>query len=113
MERYISADKLIEFLKRTSAMLKPDMDDFLTRDNMLLNFRQYVALQPTENVAEVKRGEWLNFARDFRTAECSKCGELYDVSDHEPTEEYFNAFKQLYNFCPNCGADMRGKKDDR
>jgi Pyruvate/2-oxoacid:ferredoxin oxidoreductase delta subunit len=55
----------------------------------------------------VVHGEWLNFYNDFSTAECSECGECYEVSpDEKPREDYFNAFKQFYKFCPSCGALM-------
>ena len=54
------------------------------------------------------KGEWLNFTGDFSIAECDKCGEAYEVApDEYSCEDYFKAFKQSYNFCPNCGADMR------
>lgn len=59
----------------------------------------------------VRRGIWLNFIGDFSTAECDKCGEIYEVSpDAEPREDYFNAFKQFYKFCPSCGAKMDKSK---
>ena len=59
------------------------------------------------DVAPVVHGEWLNFTGDFSTAECDQCGELYEVSpDEKPCEDYFNAFKQFYKFCPNCGAKI-------
>jgi Pyruvate/2-oxoacid:ferredoxin oxidoreductase delta subunit len=58
----------------------------------------------------VVHGEWLNFYNDFATAECSECGECYEVSpDEKPREDYFNAFKQFYKFCPSCGALMDEK----
>ena len=60
-----------------------------------------------EQVEKVCRGEWLNFYNDFSTAECSKCGELFEVSpDETPKEEFFKAFKKFYHFCPSCGAPM-------
>lgn len=60
-----------------------------------------------EQVEKVCRGEWLNFYNDFSTAECSKCGELFEVSpDETPKEEFFKAFKEFYHFCPSCGASM-------
>lgn len=60
----------------------------------------------------VVHGRWLNFVGDFSTAECNKCGEVYEVSpDEKPCENYFNAFKQSYKFCPSCGALMGGKDD--
>ena len=72
----------------------------------IVNWRKYMA--PTrEQVEKAWRGEWLNFYNDFSTAECSKCGELFEVSpDETPKEEFFKAFKKFYHFCPSCGAPM-------
>lgn len=67
---------------------------------------------PVADVEEVKRGQWLNFYNDFSTAECSKCGELVEVSpDETPKEEIFKEFKEFYHFCPNCGAKMDGDEE--
>lgn len=64
-------------------------------------------------LVEVVHGEWLNFVGDFSTAECNRCGEVYEVSpDEKPCENYFNAFKQFYKYCPSCGALMDGKDDN-
>ena len=71
-----------------------------------------IAYFPDVDAAPVVHGKWLNFYGDFSTAECNKCTETFEVStDEEPKEEYFNAFKQFYKFCPNCGAKMDGKDD--
>ena len=66
------------------------------------------ALRPvSREQVEKMRGEWLNFYNDFSTAECSKCGELFDVSDtNENLKVLFDAFKKYYQFCPSCGAPM-------
>ena len=65
------------------------------------------------DVAPVRHGKWLNFYGDFSTAECSLCAELYEVSPYEhPRKEFFDAFKEFYNFCPRCGAKMDGGNDD-
>ena len=64
---------------------------------------------PAADVAPVVHGEWLNFNGDFSTAECDKCGELYEVSPEEkPCEDFFSAFKKFYKFCPTCGCKMDG-----
>ena len=62
---------------------------------------------PTREMVERMRGEWLNFYNDFSTAECSKCGELFDVSDTEENlKVLFEAFQKYYRFCPACGSPM-------
>ena len=53
---------------------------------------------PAEDVRPVVRGEWVPVKLgDMR---CSKCGETYCVC---------GGLLGDYNFCPNCGADMRGE----
>ena len=57
---------------------------------------------------ERKKGEWLpdnNNAYEMRFI-CSCCKE----SEVVPTIG-FTKYKPLWDFCPNCGADMRGEKD--
>ena len=67
---------------------------------------------PAADVAPVVHGEWLNFTGDFSTAECDKCGELYEASpDEKPCEDFFSEFKKFYKFCPNCGAKMDAKSE--
>ena len=62
---------------------------------------------PAADVAEVKHGKWLNFYNDFSVAECSECADMFEVSpDEEPKKEFFEAFKEFYHYCPNCGAKM-------
>ena len=48
--------------------------------------------QPTADVRENVRGEWIQM---FGKNLCSRCGHKIDIV---PT-----------NYCPNCGADMRGE----
>lgn len=66
-----------------------------------------ISREPAADVAPVGHGKWLN-AGDWALAECSECGEVYDVSDN-PCEEHFKLFGQFYRYCPNCGAKMDGK----
>lgn len=53
-----------------------------------------IAEIPSADVVERKKGEW--FDRGSLSCRCSNCG--------------CKANKE-YSFCPNCGADMRGRKD--
>ena len=56
---------------------------------------------------EPKRGEWVKRTHNTLIAQvnfayCSECGQPIM---HEHT-------RPLWSFCPNCGADMRGKDDE-
>ena len=55
---------------------------------------------PAADVAERKHGKWIDsFADDgFVNRNCSLCGQFVSIYNN-------------YNFCPNCGADMRGDDD--
>lgn len=49
---------------------------------------------PSADVIEPKRGEWIDFKNGWK---CNAC-------------EKWNSEKS--NFCPNCGAEMRGADDE-
>lgn len=87
MSKYIDADKLIEDVRRKRGLheiIKGVIYSFL-----------YDA--PTADVVEVKRGEWkVDETHDYEPY-CSLCG-------HEPIAG------EKYNYCPDCGADMRGNE---
>ena len=60
--------------------------------------RKIVAYFPAADVRPVVRGKWkdaMQSCNDSPHVKCSVCGEYY--------WRYFKKF----NFCPNCGADMR------
>jgi hypothetical protein len=85
MSRYIDADELI--------VLGLDNPD----DEHLFEFvpKEFIDNAPTADVVEVKRGKWIDH-------KCSLCGfEPYDPSGLD-----------TFNFCSNCGADMRGGNND-
>ncbi len=63
-------------------------------DELLVGFDSSSVELESEN-----KGEWIEIERGIK---CSKCGAQI-MCFHVQAEEY--------NFCPNCGADMRGKAE--
>ena len=53
---------------------------------------------------ERKKGKWLCSDDLYETAVCSCCG--WD------TTEPWQHIKSWFEFCPHCGADMRGEQDE-
>ena len=84
--KIIHDDEKIEEWRKWSAIL-----------NERTAFKHDVYDAPT--IEERKKGKWIDKSGDIEGAwnYCSVCGE--QAID-------------LYDFCPNCGADMRGENDD-
>ena len=106
--RLIDADALEKFLKRLRRELPKESRDFFTRDEMILNFQQYVHMQPTIDAVPVVRGEWILVGtneHDYETSveeKCSLCGRYVYRYDTQPQD----------NYCPNCGARMDVEHDN-
>lgn len=81
--RLIDADALELFIARVRKSLHLDhtLSDVPTRDSMLLNFEQYVHLQPTIDAVPVVRGEWVEAKSGVMSVwppgqvMCSVCGQ--------------------------------------
>lgn len=61
------------------------------------NVRNFPTIEP-----ERKKGKWINIhvsATGDSDAECDQCGAVVH-----------NNFSTTVNFCPNCGADLRGEE---
>ena len=60
--------------------------------------------QGSKDAQERKRGEWINHRNDdgHNIADCDQCGEAMQWFDDDIKP----------NFCPNCGAEMRGERDE-
>lgn len=76
----------------------------MAKSTLLCVLNQMPTVQP-----ERKKGTWIQKSKpmEFSTVwwyECSECG------DKPPRDRYGNP-DYLSNYCPNCGADMRGEKD--
>ena len=61
-----------------------------------VTFMDWIEKMPTADVRENVRGEWIDAQYPF--SKCSVCDCYFDTANNET------------NFCPNCGADMRGDK---
>lgn len=59
---------------------------------------------PTVEAKEVVHGEWIKVDGDWKN---SNTGEPLTVHQCSNCRNYF--IHAPYNFCPNCGADMRKK----
>ena len=95
--RLIDADALEKFLKRLRRELPKESRDFFTRDEMILNFQQYVHMQPTIDAVPVVRGEWIEHEDEM---ECPQCGYFWNYCDNDT---------ERFNCCPNCGAKMESE----
>lgn len=66
--------------------------------------------QPTADVVEVRHAHWKDALeelvwQDVCVAECSACGESWVLDG----DFDFDACKEYWHYCPNCGAKMDGK----
>ncbi len=67
-------------------------------------FKPFKQFQP-----ERKKGEWIECDHDKWNGDtfayrCSECGGAYHLNIEQVIA--------IWNFCPNCGADMRGDEND-
>ena len=104
-KRLIDADALYEELSTLSVMVtwlragKGVLNEFMKqyRESVL----RIVDEQPTVDAVEVVHGRWVDDHDDPRYI-CEECGKWLLIDDG--TAEM--------NYCPNCGADMRERKDN-
>ena len=87
--RQIDADALKEWIDEYVSVFKKS-------DNK--DIKGYIEHQPT---IEPKRGEWKNYKDEHY---CTNCGEVV-IGDWYDEDDW-------YDFCPNCGADMREVCDE-
>lgn len=90
--RLIDADNLLKALKNEKIETNEIIGKTRKLERMLCI--QYINTEPTVNARP--QGEWITVPEYNFDDKCSACGEL-------------NSWKRT-NFCPNCGADMRGKE---
>lgn len=100
MNRYIDTDQLSEELKKP---VDVDNADELWEGwhACTIAVDEAIRRTPTADVRENVKGKWkIEYTgdgwNDYIDVTCTNCGKT--IKRGEP-----------YNFCPNCGADMRGE----
>ena len=95
MAKYIDADMAIEKL----SCINPTEPTIWYSDAV-----EAINNTPAADVVERKKGKWINHRNDMghNIADCSGCGEAMQWYDPDTRP----------NYCPNCGADMRGKSNE-
>ena len=71
---------------------------------LVLGLGEASAAAPAADMAPVLHGQWIPIS-DGAMAECSGCGEAYEVSENGGIT-LFKLFQQFYKYCPNCGTKM-------
>ena len=95
MDEYIKREDLLELYR---------MDDPVLNENghvPLPVIRQNIMDIPAADVVPVRRGRWETNSDRPDSLICSVCKCGFDMWKHDP-----------HNYCPNCGADMRGSSDE-
>lgn len=99
------------------------MDDLISRRALLAEYdrqhkgeagkaRTLIEAAPAVDAVEVKHGRWLKTKeplgwQDVDCVECSCCHESWIFDEEDCFEDMW-----LWNYCPNCGADMRERKEE-
>ena len=67
-----------------------------------VTLQSLIRLMPSIDAVPIVRGHW-NIDKSFMPfiSTCSECGAVYDID---------GVFE--WNYCPNCGADMRGENNE-
>ena len=89
MPRYIDADAL-----ETHEMIIPHGNGMY--EDVEVVYMDDIRDMPTADVRENRVGKWIYQGKNKKAEwKCFECGDCFDIAG--------------YNFCPNCGADMRGE----
>ena len=92
----------LEKLIRTNAKVEANDTQYdIGRVHGLINSADLIHNAPTVDAVEVVHGEWVQIGYDkaMDRISCSVCKESWNILDNNT---------ETFNYCPNCGADMRG-----
>lgn len=108
MSKYINADKLKEYIEAVYLNRKSKCEVAKTADFVGTKIIEYINEMPSVVVVEVKHGKNLN-DEFYETDQfiCSECGLHLQDWERIIVDGEIEEFE--FNFCPKCGADMRGE----
>lgn len=107
ISRQAAIDVLTESLNKIP-MINNTTNEMIRRDERITCIHEIIRLPS----AEPKTGKWIiqdNPKTGWYKVECSECDE--DVTSNIPMIGFFPHCKPLWDFCPHCGADMRGEEE--
>lgn len=107
----------MEYIKKVDLLNKAVEVEYLGRPRLMVSVAK-IGQMPAVEVPEVRKGKWTErevfrsddnntsnpIIDDWQSAKCSVCGKYHTT----PYLYYFDNF----NFCPNCGSQMKGADDD-
>ena len=96
---------MTEYIDRQAVLdeLDEDIEEFVECDYALKTAKKYIKKIPPADVRPVVRGWWIpkNADGSWRVDTCSACKK----------NTHYVRYAPAYDYCPNCGADMRGEYD--
>ena len=87
-----------DLISRKDVLHELDWCDYGLKDWQRLKLKTMVRDIPSAQT-ERKKGKWIHECLEASYLRCSVCGYRDYTEEHN-------------NFCQNCGADMRGEKDE-
>lgn len=119
--RLVDADNIVAKLKNYYESLSPDVQSELIRRDEVSSCIAELINAPTVDAQPVKHGHWADYGSGVGMY-CSECRhriryrngirETAKFSDGEFEFVQYASKNGYYNFCPKCGADMRGDSDE-
>ena len=104
MDNPLTTQEIYDELFNFKESLKKLADDFGELANgIMLSLAKQDRPEGEWEHTKVIWGEEAKAVEEWQSARCSNCGRYHTT----PYRYYFND----YDFCPNCGADMRGEDE--
>lgn len=98
---YISRKETLSRFTFYNGDIIPEKDvDGFTNTISFKDAKSVIRSIPSADVRPVVYGEWRITSGQIENAVCSCCG------------VHFQAYYSDYQYCPRCGADMRGKANE-